>query len=113
MKLVYVAGKFGDPSVFRRSANTLQALGWSGAIIRAGMGALCPHAALGPLHGEFPEKRAMAVCLEMLSRCDAVFLLPGWEDSRGSRKEVLFASKKGTPVFTDFVKLLEWAEETK
>lgn len=30
-------------------------------------------------------------CLDLLGRCDAVVLLPGWEESRGCNREVGYA----------------------
>ena len=36
--------------------------------------------------------------LEFISRCDAVIMLPGWEQSRGSCAEFAFAHWLGLPV---------------
>ena len=37
--------------------------------------------------------------LEMLKRCDAIYLLPGWTDSAGARKEAAKAVEWGIPVW--------------
>jgi hypothetical protein len=40
--------------------------------------------------------------LEILKRCDAIALVPGWETSEGTRKEILEARKNNIPVLYDF-----------
>ena len=37
--------------------------------------------------------------LEMLRRCDAVLVVPGWEKSSGTRAEIAEANACGIPVF--------------
>jgi len=39
--------------------------------------------------------------LEILKRCDAVALVPGWEDSIGVEKEIKIANELDIPVFAD------------
>lgn len=36
---------------------------------------------------------------EILKRCDAVFVVPGWENSEGTKKELKEAQSKGIPIF--------------
>lgn len=36
---------------------------------------------------------------EIITRCDAVIMLPGWEESDGARKEFAFAHDIGKPVY--------------
>lgn len=40
----------------------------------------------------------MTVCLAMLSLCDAIYMLPGWERSKGAKIELGYAIKTGKQV---------------
>jgi len=42
---------------------------------------------------------AMHKCLEALQLCDAVLLLPCWQDSKGATIERQFAENAGIPIF--------------
>jgi len=42
-----------------------------------------------------------------LMAADAVFLVPGWEDSEGTMKEIQVALKLGIPVYSDLTELIE------
>lgn len=36
--------------------------------------------------------------LKLLERCNIMFLVPGWEKSEGTRKEVEYAKKQGIEI---------------
>lgn len=38
---------------------------------------------------------AMKICIDELTKCDAIYLLPDWKDSKGARKEVECAKELG------------------
>jgi hypothetical protein len=38
---------------------------------------------------------AMMICIDELTKCDAIYLLPDWKDSKGARKEVECAKELG------------------
>jgi Domain of unknown function (DUF4406) len=46
--------------------------------------------------------------LEVVKRCDAIFLIPSWQQSNGARKEVESARAHGLPVFQDIEMLTDW-----
>jgi len=45
------------------------------------------------------------ISLSYLTACEAVLLLPGWENSKGTKRELQVASKSGIPVYIDMYKL--------
>ena len=88
MKVIYTAGPYsadGDNNVLnniltaRYIARTLWLRGWA---------VICPHT--NNIFMDGPDttwELFMAGDLEILSRCDALYLLPGWEQSRGALAE--------------------------
>lgn len=46
--------------------------------------------------------------LEFMRRCDAVILVPGWENSKGTREEKKEAERLGLPVFRHIDGLEAW-----
>ena len=48
---------------------------------------------------------------EIISACNAVFLMSGWYNSNGSKKDVNFAREIGKPVFDRFEDLERWAKQ--
>jgi hypothetical protein len=43
--------------------------------------------------------------LEMLRRCDAILLVPGWELSKGTEREIVEARLLGIPIFDTYEEL--------
>ena len=49
--------------------------------------------------------------LALLKRCDAMILVPGWEDSKGTRDERAWAKANDMPVFERVEELKRWLDE--
>jgi hypothetical protein len=69
---------------------------------RAGFAVVCPHTNTAFFGGVVPEQEFIDGCLEILSRCDAIACVPGWENSVGSCGEVALAKLLNLPIITDF-----------
>jgi nucleoside 2-deoxyribosyltransferase len=90
MPVAYIAGpitgreNFAKP--FNDAASKLRQSGWQ---------------VLNP--AELPpgmtEPAYMDICLAMVRHCDAILMLPGWEDSDGATCERALAIKCGKPRF--------------
>ncbi|SRR6266851_1112344 len=115
MKVVYIAGPYmgcthDGKSFFQIHNNIMFAREWAKKVFQLGAFAFCPH--LNSYHMELdleanPDFFRKAD-LEIVGRCDAVFLIPGWEGSKGSKLEKEYAQVKGIPVFTELHLLAEW-----
>jgi len=85
MKKVYVAGKISGldyelvKKKFTDAHNLLLFLG------------LSPVIPIFLCKADWNWWRCMAVCLWNLAQCDAIYLLPDWQNSRGARIERKFA----------------------
>lgn len=110
MKLIYVAGKFSDKTRADVEANILAAELVGVEVARAGFWPVIPHA--NTAHPEFesvqPYQFWIAATLELLRRCDAIVMVPGWQDSSGARGELSEALRLGKPAFMSVADLEGW-----
>jgi hypothetical protein len=114
MKVIYIAGKYRDErGEFYVRCNIREAERAALFVWQFGGVALCPHkntAGLGGAHG-IPDKTWLDGDLELLHRCDAIWLLPGWEESKGARVEKDFARALLIPILVDQADVLKFLKE--
>ncbi len=67
-------------------------------IIENGACALCPHLNTAFMDGLVPDDNFLQMDLVLLARCDVVYAIGGWRNSRGAKAEVEFAQRLGIPV---------------
>lgn len=116
MKLVYVAGPYRAPDYLGIDENIMQARKACAELATSGVGFLSPHqnsAHFEAITPEIPDTFWIDMTLEMLRRADAVYLLPGWEGSKGTLGEVKEAERLGLPIFEpgDLWALVAWSME--
>ena len=84
MKVIYVAGKYSDDTVWKEGFNILKAGAVAADIWQHGMAAICPHMNTARMNGVVEYTQFMKGDFEILSRCDAVFMM---EIGRASCRE--------------------------
>lgn len=99
VKVVYIAGRYRGPTAWDVDQNITAAKAVAARVWAAGFVALCPHTNSAHMEGAATNEQFLAGTLELLRRCDAVVLVPGWESSRGTLAEVAEANRLGLPVF--------------
>lgn len=74
---------------------------------------LIPHANTRYFHGVGSDEFWLQGTLELMCRCDAVYLCPGWKNSQGSLGEKHEADRRGIPVFTydDLPSFGKWVQD--
>lgn len=100
MKKIYIAGKLNDNSIYYvknlhamcKCAIEIQSLGY--AVFIPGLNFL-----MGFLDGDYEYDDYFNNDVPFLECCDAVFLVKGWESSKGVNREIEIAKEKGIPVF--------------
>jgi nucleoside 2-deoxyribosyltransferase len=108
MIVVYVAGPYRAETPWLIEDNIRRAETYSLILWRHKFVALCPHTQTRFFQGSAPDHVFLEGTLEMMRRCDAVFLLPGWEKSSGTRGELHEANRLGIPAFESLGQLLSW-----
>ena len=104
--LVYIAGPISIGDQFQNVRNAMDT--WD-AMQASGIEAFCPHwSVLQQMHKGRGYEFWIEYCFRILSRCDAVYRMPG--ESVGGDAEVELARFIGLPVFYDheWGKLVDW-----
>jgi hypothetical protein len=111
MKVVYIAGRYRDErGEFYVRCNIREAERAALIVWIYGGVALCPHkntAGLGGAHN-LPDKTWLDGDLELLKRCDAIWMIPGWQSSSGATAEEEFAREIGIKVFYNQSDIVEF-----
>jgi nucleoside 2-deoxyribosyltransferase len=77
-------------------------------LIDLGMRVFNPHRVNDSKPG-LKEVEYMGIDLQQISVSDAVYVIPGWEGSKGAKFEVFFALNYGIPVyFAEKLTKIEW-----
>src|SRR5216684_2008596 len=101
MKIVYIAGPYTGKTKNIIAANIGVAESFARRIASMKIGFICPH--LNSRHMEDIEEVNyqfwVKMYLRIVPKCDAMFLLPSWETSEGTKKEIFLAEKYSIPVF--------------
>ena len=94
--LVYVAGPFGAATAELHERNVERAAAYRQPLADLGCYPVVPHCNTRNLGGPTgfldavdPKQQEAWYegSIELLRRCDAILLIPGWEESRGARRE--------------------------
>ncbi len=99
MRVVYIAGPFRAPTSWGVAQNVRAAEVVGLLVANAGAMPLIPHANTAHFDGEATGQFWLDGTMELMRRCDAVVLVPGWEGSVGACAEKAEADRLGLPVF--------------
>jgi nucleoside 2-deoxyribosyltransferase len=100
--LIYVAGKYSGANDSQVKDNIRNAALVASRLWEKGHAAICPHTNTSQfelIDCTATYEQYLQGDLKMLARCDAIVMVPGWEESRGAVTERLYAVELGIPVF--------------
>lgn len=101
--IVYVAGPIRPKGKQTLEENLEQAKRIALELWLGGFAVICPHAntdlPIELAEKEMDTNRWIEGDLEILRKCDAVVVCPGWETSSGTLQEIGFAKGMGIPVY--------------
>ena len=101
-KICYVAGPYTAPDSLQIESNILEAKFAVREVIDAGMIPLAPTLCTARFDWYMPDVCAewwYGATLELLKRCDAIWLFGHWEKSVGAKLEVKYAFEHGMPIY--------------
>jgi hypothetical protein len=103
MKLAYIAGPYTADGPIGIAANVRRAAEVAAAVAAKGYAIFCPHtnSYLVDRIQQRPYDYWLQMDLAFLERCDLLVLVPDWEKSDGTAKEIASARDNGIPVFQD------------
>lgn len=111
MKVVYIAGPFRADHAWGIECRVRCAEEAALQVAEIGAMPLCPHTNTRFFHGLLTDEFWLEGTMELLRRCDAVYLVPGWQHSSGTLAELQEAADLGLPVFESRERLRSWIEE--
>jgi len=111
---VYVAGRLDGGAIYYIQ-NLHRMLTWATELRRNGFSVLVPglDLLLGLFAGNWEYEDYFDNNQPWLAVADALFLVPGWEGSPGTLKELEVARMEGIPVFGKFEELMKWRVEVE
>jgi len=96
--IIYVAGPYNAPTEMGIMDNIRKACEARDDLVVAGWAVVCPHANTANMDNENPDIY-YRMDVKILARCDAIYMLHGWENSPGARMEHEMALEWGITVY--------------
>ena len=105
---VYVAGAYTphDGHDATRLENIRRASEAAQRLLKAGHTPFCPHTMTAGWEESCGYEDFLRLGMEWLAACDAMLLLPGWEQSKGARREYEEAVTLGLLIVDDLESLV-------
>lgn len=112
LRVVYVAGPFRGPTAWDIAENVRDAERAAMQVARLGAMPLVPHANTAHFHGTLTDAFWLEGTLELLRRCDAVYVYDPRraQKSAGTQGELAEAFRLAIPVLEGLGDLREWLE---
>jgi len=99
MQVVFVSGPFRAPTQWGIETNVRHAEEVSLKLWQKGYAVICPHTMTRNFQGAAPDEVWLKGDLELLRRCDAIYMLIGWPHSTGARDEYAEAVVRGMRMY--------------
>lgn len=113
MKVIYVAGPYRAATREGVELNIQAAKRVGLLVAKLGASPIIPHmntAHLDAVDPSIGDEYWLAATMELMRRCDAVVLVPGWENSEGTLAEIDEAHRLGLKVFATMHAFHRWAD---
>ena len=109
---IYLAGKYTEPHTYLVQRNIALAQEYAQEIAIMGALPVTPHLLTANMDGIQHYQWWCDVTMQLLRKCDAVFMLPNYERSNGAIAELVDALRIGMPVFYQLNEVKDWLSQT-
>jgi len=99
MKLIYIVGKYTAKTTIGKLINIYRARRAAKRLWSYGYAVICPHSNSALMDRYAPLQVFYDGTIEMLKKCDYIYLLKDWEKSKGARAEYQTALKYGIEIW--------------
>src|SRR5574337_1733709 len=96
--IIYIAGKFRGTTPWDVECNIREAEFWGLFVAQHGGIPLIPHTMFRHFDGSLPDEFWLSATMDLLRRCDALYLIPNWTESRGAIAERAEAERLNLPI---------------
>jgi nucleoside 2-deoxyribosyltransferase len=114
MKRVYVAGPYSADNVLDVLKNIGRGEKMCASLFRQGFAPFCPwhdkSYVMDHFDDDFTVQQFYDYSMAWLEVSDAVFLIDGWEGSRGTLVEIARAKELKIPIFEREIDLIRWRD---
>lgn len=100
-KLLYIAGPYRAPTVNGIFHNIIEARKRMEWAWQNGWVPVCPHTNSAFSDGIVPDDIILEGYLHLLTKCEAILRMHGWQNSNGAMEESVLASNLGLKVLED------------
>jgi hypothetical protein len=104
MKLVYIAGPYMGTDYHQTEQYITYAREWADKLARAGHAFYAPQlntAHFDAVAPDVPKYFWQEMNLAILHRCDALLLVPGWDNDEETKRDMHYAETWGIPIVVD------------
>ena len=101
MRVIFVSGPYRDKTEHGVEMNILNAKLTAVQLWREGWAVICPHKNSERMGGVVSDRAFLDGDLEILRRCDAIYMMRGWERSEGARGECALAKELGLEILEE------------
>ncbi len=98
MKVIFVSGAYRANNIPDLQENICKARTEAIKLWQQGWAVICPHSNTAYFDDYCDEDVWLKGDIEILKRCDAIYMLKGWETSEGSKKEYNIAIEMGLEI---------------
>ena len=111
MKVIYIAGKYTGKCENDVYTNIQTARIEAEFVWAMGGMAFCPHMNSAFMGGITDNQNFYEGDIEMLKRCDAIYLITCWQDSWGASREKELAEKLGMTILKNRIDVMDYLKE--